>query len=211
MLDQLARHFIDSGFRFKALHRLILNSRTYQLSAHDPEHVGGGDPLEDALFARYVPRKMPAEALLDAVVQVTEVPHEFRSYPPGTSAKDLIASIGAPYFLTTFGFPRRDVMEARSGSPSMAQALNMMNGDAVREKVEAPDNVLTRLIDAGMSDQAIVSDLYLRAYARPPLPAEQERLVAYIASEQQAGRPRRRALEGMLWAMLNSKEFQLNR
>ena len=30
------RYFADSGFRLKALHRIILNSRMYQLSSQDP-------------------------------------------------------------------------------------------------------------------------------------------------------------------------------
>ena len=65
LLDRLAEHFIDSGFRFKALHRLLLNSKTYQLSSHTPDRPGGEDPLEDRLFARYTPRQLPAEVLLE--------------------------------------------------------------------------------------------------------------------------------------------------
>ena len=33
LLDAPGRHFIDSGFRLKALHRVILNSARYQLSS----------------------------------------------------------------------------------------------------------------------------------------------------------------------------------
>lgn len=211
LLDALARHFIDGGFRFKSLHRLILNSKTYQLSAHSSDRPGGLDPLEDALFARYVPRKIPAEALLDAVIQVTDVPHEFRGYPVGTSPKDLFASIGAPQFLTTFGFPRRDVMETRAQAPSMAQALHLMNSDGLRQKIEAEGNILGMLIADGSADAQIVEELYLTAYSRPPTEAESVRLAAFLTKEAAAGRSRRRALENVLWALLNSKEFQLNR
>ena len=89
------------------------------------------------MFARYVPRKLPAEVLLDAISQVTGVPEEFKNYPPGTSPKELIASIGATHFLTTFGHPRRDIMEARSSAPSLGQALQMMNGDVLAGRVRA--------------------------------------------------------------------------
>lgn len=211
LLDELARYFIDAGFRFKALHRLILNSAAYQLSAHTPGRPGGEDPLEDMLFARYVPRKLPAEVLLDAIVQVTGVDEEFRNYPEGTSPKELIASIGATHFLTTFGMPRRDVMGARSQAPSLAQSLNLMNGDEVESKVRAKDNVLTGLLASRDSDEEILSDLYVRSYARSPSEEESAAMQQYVASEVQAGRGRRRALENILWAILNSKEFQLNR
>ena len=210
LLDRLAEHFIDSGFRFKALHRLLLNSKTYQLSSHTPDRPGGEDPLEDRLFARYTPRRLPAEVLLDAIVQVTQVPQEFRNYPVGISSKELIASIGAPYFLTTFGFPRRDTMEPRAGAPSLSQALHLMNGDRIRDKVETPSNVLSELFERGLDDGQVLETLYLRAYARRPTALQSERIERYLTSEQTAGRERRRAWEHVLWALLNSKEFQLN-
>jgi hypothetical protein len=211
LLDELARYFIDAGFRFKALHRLILNSRAYQLSAHTPERPGGEVPLEDMLFARYVPRKLPAEVMLDVIVQVTGVDEEFASYPEGTSPKELIASIGATHFLTTFGTPRRDVMEPRSQAPSLAQSLNLMNGDEVEDKVRAEKNVLGELLGSGRSDEEVVADLYLRSFARPPSEREAAGMREYIAKEAEAGRDRRRAFENILWAILNSKEFELNR
>jgi len=210
LLDELAGDFIASGFRFKALHRLILNSQAYQLSAHTPARPGGGDPLEDQLFARYTPRKLPAEVLLDAVVAVTGVPQEFDNYPAGTSPKELVARIGAPHFLTTFGTPRRDVMGPRDGAPSLAQSLNLMNGSEIEDKVRDEDNILKRLLASGRDDAAIVSDLYLRSLARTPSPSETARLLDYVVGETSAGRTRRRALENVLWALLNSKEFQIN-
>ncbi len=211
LLDDLARCFIDSGFRFKAVHRLILNSKTYQLSAHTADRAGGGDALEEILFARYVPRKLPAEVLLDAISQVTNSPEEFRGYPPGTSPKELIANIGATYFLTTFGHPRRDVMEARTNAPSLAQALHMMNGDVLKERLAAEDNILSSLIGRGLTDREIVRKLYARAYSTAPDREKSAVIERYLEMERKAGRSRRRGLENVLWAILNAKEFQLNR
>ena len=210
LLDALARHFMDSGFRFRSLHRLILNSRTYQLAAHAEGRPGGENPLEDALFARYVPRKLPAEVLLDAISQVTGVPEEFRNYPPGTSPKELIASIGATHFLTTFGHPRRDIMEARSSAPSLGQALQMLNGDVLAMRMESDGLVLDSLLAQGLDNLQIVDALYARAYARQPEPAEREALAAYLDAEAEAGRGRRDGLANVLWALLNTKEFQMN-
>ena len=210
LLDRLAEHFIDSEFRFKALHRLLLNSKTYQLSSHTPDRPGGEDPLEDRLFARYTPRRLLAEVLLDAIVQVTQVPQQFRNYPAGISSKNLIASNGAPYFLTTFGFPRRDTMEPRAGAPSLNQALHLMNGDRIRAKIEAPGNVLGDLLESDSDDRQIIETLYLRTYARHPTPLQSERIERYLASEKTSGSKRRRSWQNVLWALLNSKEFQLN-
>ena len=211
LLERLAEHFIDSGFRFKPLHRLILNSTSYQLAAHTADRPGGTDPLEKLLFARYQPRKLPAEALMDAVTQVTAVPFDFRDYPVGTSPKNLIASIGATPFLTTFGFPRRDIMERRSESPSLSQALHLLNNESLHKMIRQEPNVLGELLEREPEDRRAAESLYLRAYSRPPDDRQWNAIQQYLAAELAAGRTRRRAFENLLMVIVNSKEFQINR
>jgi hypothetical protein len=210
LLDSLAQYLASNGFRLKPLHRLILNSRTYQLSSADSNGSREVGPLERLLFARYAPRKLPAEVLLDAVSQVTAVPHRFRNYPKGTRAIDIDVPDSPDYFLVAFGLPRRDVLTDRSKSPTLSQALHLMNGDTVMQKVQSSGNVLSGLLEKTAEDATIISQLYERAYARPPSAGERDHLLQYVAGERQAGRDRRRAFEGVLWAILNSKEFQLN-
>ncbi|MEZ5353726.1 MAG: DUF1549 and DUF1553 domain-containing protein [Bryobacteraceae bacterium] len=210
LLDRLAQHFIGNGYRFKPLHALILKSTAYQLSAHTEDRPGGADPLEGMLFARYEPRKLSAEVLMDAVAQVTGAWFEFSGYPAGTSPKELVATNGPPVFLSIFGFPKRDVMDHREEGPSLAQALHLMNNDAVRKLIEKPDNVLAGLLAGGGDDDAIDA-LYLRAFARKPSATQRQTVSGYIRSAQSSGLSRRRAFENVLWAMLNSREFQLNR
>ena len=206
LLDGLAEFFADNGYRLKPLHRLILSSRTYQLSSSSDE----AGPLDQRLFARYMPRKLQAEVLLDALGQVTGVPHSFPGYPSGTLAKDIYVPDGPDYFLITFGLPRRDILKDRVAVPTLSQALHLMNGDAVRAKVEARANVVGELVAQGFGDRQIVETIYERAYARLPTAAEIGRISDFIANESAAGRGGRRALENVLWAVLNSKEFQLN-
>ena len=210
LLDGLAQEFQQAGFRFKPLHRLILNSQVYQLSSHAAGRPGGVDPLEKLLLARYEPRKLPAEVLLDAIVQLTGVPQQFSDYPLGTTSKDLVASIGSTYFLTTFGHPRRDIMESRSQEPSLSQALHLMNSEAVREKIEKPGNILGQLLERTIDDRAVLDDLYLRAYARKATDEQWRTTQSFLDAEKTAGRSRRRMFENVLWAIVNSKEFQLN-
>ena len=211
LLEKLAEHFIDSGFRFKPLHRLILNSQAYQLAAHTPGRPGGSDPLEKLLFARYQPRKLPAEVLMDAVTQVTGVPFEFGNYPIGTSPKNLVASIGATQFLTTFGFPRRDIMERRSESPSLSQALHLLNSDGMHKMMQNESNVLGELLTRESADRSAVERLYLRALSRAPSDQQWSTIETFLTSERAAGRSRRRAFENLLMVLINSKEFQTNR
>jgi Protein of unknown function (DUF1553)/Protein of unknown function (DUF1549) len=210
LLDHLARHFVANGFRFKGLHRVILNSWAYQLSSKDPSRKAEPSAVERLLFVRYTPRKLPAEVLLDSISQVTGTPHSFRGYPPGTSAKDIYVPDGPDYFLVAFGLPRRDVLSDRVKSPTLSQALHLMNGESVNEKVQAEDNILGHLLAQRLSDADVIQCLFERAYARAPSTGEAQLILDHLASEQAAGRGKRQALESVLWSVLNSKEFQLN-
>jgi hypothetical protein len=69
--------------------------------------------------------------------------------------------------------------------------------------------VLGGLLANGNSG-AVIDDLYQRALARKPSAVQRDRILSYVAAELEAGRARRRVFENVLWAILNSKEFQLN-
>ncbi len=208
LLDRLAGHFIDSGFRLKALHRVILSSRTYQLSSRPADGVKNPETLERLLFARYQPRKLPAEVLLDALSQVSGVPHAFTNHPKGTRAMDIYQPDQPDYFLVTFGFPRRDILCERIATPTLGQVLHLMNGKTIQLKLEDKDNILASLVN--LPDREVALALYERAYARRPSEVELDHVASYLGSEVAAGRTRLKALQGLLWATLVSKEFQLN-
>ena len=208
LLDRLAKYFADNGFSLRALHRVILNSRTYQLSSRPAEGAPNPGQLERLLFARYQPRKLPAEVLLDSVSQVSGVPHMFTFHPKGTRAMDVYQPDGPDYFLVTFGFPRRDILCERQTAPTLGQTLHLMNGKTIQAKVEDKDNILASW--TGVPDTGVARLLYERAFARDPNDSELGAVVEYLATEKAAGRDRRKALEGLLWATLVSKEFQLN-
>jgi len=69
----------------------------------------------------------------------------------------------------------------------------------------APDNRIGRLLAAGKSNEEIVEALYFAALCRPPSAKERGATLALIAPN----RDRRRALEDVLWGLVNAKEFLL--
>jgi cytochrome c553 len=66
LLDWLAGRFVESGWSLKAMHRLMLKSEAYQRSSEAPKA-----DLDPALLAYYPPRRMEAEVLRDALLQVS--------------------------------------------------------------------------------------------------------------------------------------------
>ncbi|MFN7875690.1 MAG: PSD1 and planctomycete cytochrome C domain-containing protein [Pirellula sp.] len=70
LLDWLAGEFIASGWSVKSLHRLIMNSRTYQLSSVDDEANLATDP-GNRWHWRYSRRSMDAESIRDAMLAVS--------------------------------------------------------------------------------------------------------------------------------------------
>lgn len=201
LLDALAEDFVRHGFDLKHLIRRIANSRTYQLAADwTPQRDADG-----TFFTHRVPRRLPAEVLLDAVNQVCGVWETFDKLPAGTRAVALPDPSVPSYFLETFGRPKRTnscVCERRSQT-DLTQVLHLANGAAVQAKIAAPQGRLKKLLDAGASDEAIVEELYLAALSR--LPDEMERqTVGELLSEAPS---REEGFQDLLWVLLNTAEF----
>jgi hypothetical protein len=64
LLDWLAKHFIDSGWDLKALHKLIVMSATYRQSSQAPPELLARDP-DNRLLARGPRQRLSAEMLRD--------------------------------------------------------------------------------------------------------------------------------------------------
>ena len=69
LLEYLAKQFIDSGWSVKALHRLILSSKTYQLASTLDAKNFTIDP-DNRTYWRFARRRLDAEALRDTMMWV---------------------------------------------------------------------------------------------------------------------------------------------
>jgi mono/diheme cytochrome c family protein len=72
LLDWLATKFVESGWSFKALHRLIMTSEAYRRSATHPDlkTLREKDVLGTS-YAVFAPRRLSAEELRDAMLAAT--------------------------------------------------------------------------------------------------------------------------------------------
>jgi hypothetical protein len=203
LLDGLAADLVKHGFRQKHLIRTIMASRAYQLSSR-PTDSNQGD---EANFSHVHPRLLPAEVLLDALSQVTGVPEKFKGFPRGTRAVQL-PGVNGPSFLKVFGKPDRLLAcecERRSDT-TLNQAFQLINGQAITRKVRRSP-LVTQLLKRQATNAEIVTDFYLAALARYPKARELELIAKRLAKAEN----RRKAVEDLLWAVLNTKEFLLRR
>ncbi|MCA9114550.1 MAG: DUF1553 domain-containing protein, partial [Planctomycetaceae bacterium] len=196
LLDELTRQFVENNYSRKWAIRTIMNSRVYQLSSRKNQFN-----TEDELYNSHAStRLLSAEQLLDAICQATGVPENFKGLPPGTRAVELPDPPTDHYFLKIFGQPQREMacQCERSTESNLSQALQMINGPVVHNKLRADNGRIATAIKEGKKDAEIISSLYLAALCREPVAEEMDAALKHVAASEN----RRQALEDVGWAVL---------
>ena len=201
LLDELTRQFVQHGYSEKWVIRTVMQSRAYQLSSRKNDY----NKDDEIYFSHANTRMLTAEQLLDAICDVTGVSEPYTGQPKGTRAVDLPDPPTDNYFLKIFGQPQREMscQCERSTESNLSQALQMINGPVVHNKLRDESGRIPQMIKTGKSNDAIIQSLYLTALARLPATEEVAVSKAHIARSTD----RRQALEDIGWAILNCKEF----
>jgi hypothetical protein len=203
------------------LHRLIVNSATYQQeSLHNPR--AASLDADNQLLWRFAPQRLEAEALRDTMLAVSG---QLNPQMGGPSLRPFtVASFNSDFYepkdLPGAEFNRRTVyrMNVNSGKeplldafdcpdPSVKtprrsvtttplQALGLMNNSFVQRQAEQLS--ARALQDAKQDLPAAVQSAYRRALGRAPTPLEASRAAAAAQA---------RGLTSVCWALLNSTEF----
>jgi hypothetical protein len=146
--------FVKNGYDLRHVMRLIMNSRTYQLSAATRE----SNFRDTRFYSHYYARLLPAEVLLDAICQTTGSPEQFAGYPLGVRAIQVPDPGVESYFLTLFGRSERTTACAceRKAEVTLPQLLHLQNSEDLYRKMKSPDGAFAKLI-ASESDNAASS------------------------------------------------------
>lgn len=200
LLEDLANDFVVHGFDLRQLVRVIVTSRTYQLSSL----AWKSNRADSRLYSHALMKSLPAAVFADGVAQVTGVPDVYPGYPEGTRAVQLASPATPSPALDLLGRCGRTQAcdESTSGGGGLAQALHLINGSTINDKL--PGRVLDKV--KGLADDQVVEELYLSAFTRLPTEAEQTEWATLLARAHR----RSEAIEDLLWALLNSREFALN-
>ncbi len=210
LLDALSADFVRSGYDLKHLVRLIATSKAYDRSSLPQE----ANALDHQNYARFYPRRLPAEVLLDAIDSVTGATENFNGLPKGFRAVQLPDEGFGSYFLEVFGRPKREsVCECeRTAEANLSQRLHLLNSGEIESKVTGGGRA-ARLADETKdprSDTQKIEELYRLCYGRLPTVDERDLCLAHLAKARSHGTPRQ-GFEDLIWALINSKEFLFNR
>ena len=154
LLDALAKDFIAEQFDVKKIIRTIMNVADLpaQCSAERPQQgrqqvfLARGDQVDDG------------RAIAGCDLRRDRSAGEIPGLPLGTRAIQLPDGEVNHPFLKTFGQPARELACEceRESDSNLAQALQLINGPTINEKVRNPSNRLGQLLAAKKSENEIL-------------------------------------------------------
>ncbi|MCA9081246.1 MAG: DUF1553 domain-containing protein, partial [Planctomycetaceae bacterium] len=203
LLQTLAQKYTEYGYDFRKLVRDICISNTYQRTTRRNE----SNLTDEKNFAHQNIRRIKAESMLDVISQVTNTKDDFDKLPVGARATQIADGRISTYFLTTFGRATRETAcscEVKM-EPTLSQALHLLNGDTVNNKM-AQGQVIPTLLKEGKTPDQVVEELYIRCLSRKPTPEE----LAALAPLYAEGTDVNQGLLDVYWALMNSREFLFN-
>ena len=132
------------------------------------------------------------------------MPEKFSAMPDGSRANQIWTHRVSSLFLDAFGRPdpNQDPPCERTPDTTVVQTLHLMNAPRLHAKVTSDNGRVAKLAASEKSPDEIVLELYLLAYGRRPSD-EELRFGVDLLTEND----RRKAIEDLLWALLNTPEF----
>ncbi len=226
LLEWLASSLIEGGWKLKPLHRQIVLSSTYRLSAKHPDP--GKDP-DNALYSRWPLHRLEAEAIRDSILAASgKLNREMKGPPiyPPFADKVVGASSGADWKNSTeeeasrrsvYVFAKRAIplpelavldnpdsscsCAKRTVSTTAVQSLLMMNGRFINEQTAHLANRLRKL----EGEEAQIRAAFDLILCRPPTSREAEQAKAFLvkAAREQKIDP----LASLALVLFNTNEF----
>lgn len=202
LLDALADEFVASNFDVKHLIRCICLSETYQRTGKVAP--GNEKPEAESLFARMVPKVLTPEQVYDALCVALELPEI--APPPDPKKKPNPKAPPPPtpraVFVAAFRGPGEadEPTQLKLGVP---HALKLMN----EGYYNTGGKVVDRVLGSAKAPTDAVEQLFLAVLSRRPTADERGKFVTFV-EKQKAPRD---AYCRVVWVLLNSSEFMLNR
>lgn len=227
LLNYLAKKFADSGYNLKELYRLICNSAAYQQSCIPTCKLKEAEQY----FAVYPIKRLDAEIIIDTLsylgnVQpqyMSVIPEPFTFIPKEQRTIFLADGSISSSFLETFGRPARDtgLLLERKDDTTYAQRLYMLNSPTILYRVCNTKKLKDIFKQARGKPKKVIDDIYLLTLSRYPSKDELLTIrenfknlfpeLSKRKKQKKISKNKRREVYkfgmGLIWTLLNSKEF----
>jgi hypothetical protein len=113
------------------------------------------------------------------------------------------------FVLETYGRPKRNSAVQcdceREGASSIFQVLTLANHPRVWEKIRDPNGRVAKLLKETKDDASRVDALFLATVSRPPTESEHAACLKFVKDAESPAK----GFQGVLWGLLNTREFLL--
>lgn len=198
LLNSLTEYFIASKYDMQALLKRILLSEQF-------------NSVDD-----FVPQRLPAEVIVDALASVTgvwstytsRVPEPFTFYPPRTRATHLGDATVSSSELELFGKVSRDVSleSQRNNGITSRQLLYLMNSSELESRIRK-SQILQRIYVNSANIEQLADSITLLVLSRRATADEVAMYSDYMAKDEL---PLMEVAIDIMWMQLNSNEFLYN-
>jgi hypothetical protein len=202
LLDYLAKTFMESGWSIKKMNRLIMLSKTYQMSAAYDEATKAKDP-ENRMVSHFPRQRLSVEEIRDAYLAMggdldltmggTLDPGvgtdgetsagRISMNPEKTNRRSIYLPLrrsNLPTLYTLFDFGDATTPEGHRNPTTVAtQALFVMNSPVV---IREAKNVADTVLKQEKQDKRRVEEIYLRVLDRRPDANEIDKGLTYLTS-----------------------------
>lgn len=205
-MEKMANLFRRNNHDLQGLIRLIAGTSAFRRASASGLPESPVTQAQEETWAAFPITPLRSEQVAGAVIQASSLQaidhsshiiHRIRRANETQEFVKRYGDQGEAEFLETAG--------------TIPQRLLLMNGKFVSERTQPNPfmNSSTRLANYAPGNDEAVEAAFLATLTRLPTPEEKEHFVALLG--EAAGEARQRAMEDVLWALINSTEFSWNR
>ncbi len=196
LLQLLADDFADHRYDLRRTIRLICTSQAFQRTAAPV----AGNTHDGEFFSRFIPQRLPAPVLYDAIADATDV-----AEPAGRSLLSVDVTVPNRSLDILGRCDRSDSCEAdATAATALPLSLHLINSGLINDRLLDPTGRLSRVL--ADEESLRLERLYLVTLSRPPTADERRQWRTLMESAEDADA----FWNDVFWSLLNCEEFTTN-
>lgn len=205
-LEELTDFFIEEKHDLQALIRMIAASEPFQRESRSLDPSQPVTQEQEKAWAAFPITPFRSEQVAGSVIQAASLQALDQDVHIVTKLRRFAET---NRFVERYGDQGENEFAEEAGT--IPQRLLLMNGKLVAERTspKSPLNSATHLVAHSPSDKVSLEAAFLAILTRPPTSKEEAYFLPSLAEARRG--EKERAMEDILWALINSTEFSWNR